>query len=341
MKPGTKLGEFQLTELAGRGGFGEVWYATSLIDHQELAIKIERLENHRPNLEEESKIYQTLQSEKHFPCFIKFWVDQKFAYLAIEKLDTTLKQVLEKASGNRLNLKQAANLALQMLSAIQSFHSHGYVHRDIKPSNFMYRSDSNDLCLIDFGLSKKWRNDDGTIIPPRYGVGFRGTSRYASLNSHDGYDLSRRDDLWSLFYVLVEMVAPPLPWHHQPSREEVSSIKRKTSSRLVVGLPVEFQDIMDYLTSLRFEDDPDYEFLERKINGIRAIGEQEDAHRFEVIGESGFGMLNPCEFLSNGTLDDSSSSVVGSEENIPLFSGRTPIKESGEIHGCRCQCYLI
>jgi len=43
--------------------------------------------------------------------------------------------------------------------------------------------------------------------------GFAGTSIYASLNVHDGYSESRRDDMESLGYVMMEMLTGPLPWH--------------------------------------------------------------------------------------------------------------------------------
>ena len=41
-------------------------------------------------------------------------------------------------------------------------------------------------------------------LPPRARInGFRGTPRYASVNVHREMDLSCRDDLWSLLYILV------------------------------------------------------------------------------------------------------------------------------------------
>ena len=41
---------------------------------------------------------------------------------------------------------------------------------------------------------------------------FRGSSKYASVYTHQNKDQGRRDDLWSLFYLLVEFLDGILPW---------------------------------------------------------------------------------------------------------------------------------
>lgn len=41
---------------------------------------------------------------------------------------------------------------------------------------------------------------------------FRGTITYSSLNAHIKVDLSRRDDLWSFYFVILDFFNEVLPW---------------------------------------------------------------------------------------------------------------------------------
>ena len=92
--------------------------------------------------------------------------------------------------------------------------------------------------VVDFGLAKE-HIDPATKRPfsPRRNTDFRGTIPYASLNAHNKQELSRRDDLWSFYFMLLEFLDEPLTWkqsefplllnfhRHQQGRSERHQVK--------------------------------------------------------------------------------------------------------------------
>ena len=71
---------------------------------------------------------------------------------------------------------------------------------------------SDVIFLVDFGLWKQYR-DANTYehIPCKTNLGLTGTTTFASINSHLGMELGRRDDLESLTYILIYFLHGSLP----------------------------------------------------------------------------------------------------------------------------------
>ena len=67
--------------------------------------------------------------------------------------------------------------------------------------------------------------------------------RYASINSHLSKELSRRDDLWSILYVLIEFLTGQLPWRKLKDKEEIGLLKIHFNSAELVCM---FMDMYIY-----------------------------------------------------------------------------------------------
>ncbi|KAM7154595.1 tau-tubulin kinase 2 isoform 4-T9 [Molossus nigricans] len=125
---------------------------------------------------------------------------------------------------------------------------------------------------------------------PRAVAGFRGTVRYASINAHRNREMGRHDDLWSLFYMLVEFVVGQLPWRKIKDKEQVGSIKERYDHRLMLKhLPPEFSIFLDHISSLDYFTKPDYQLLTSVFdNSIKTFGVFEsDPFDWEKTGTDG------------------------------------------------------
>jgi serine/threonine protein kinase len=146
-------------------------------------------------------------------------------------------------------------------------HSRNFVHRDLKPSNILIGvgKRSSIVHVIDFGLSKEFRDPlTHQHIPLSNALGLIGTATFASVNSHLGLELGRRDDLESLAYILIYFLRGSLPWQGLEFKEHDFVLERKQRTsvhELCHGLPVEFGVFLEYSQSLSFVDKPDYNYL--------------------------------------------------------------------------------
>ena len=165
----------------------------------------------------------------------------------------------------------------------------------------MGRNEFNDvLYLIDFGLSKKYIDPKtGKHVKFKNNHRLNGTARFASIHALEGYELSRRDDLESLCYVLVYLLKGNLPWTRIKNKNKyekykvILNMKKKMSEDILIGDKnnSEFIDFLKYCRNLKFEEAPDYNYLRglmtkcisknNKINDI--MGSKNDIFEHSLI----------------------------------------------------------
>lgn len=142
-------------------------------------------------------------------------------------------------------------------------------------SNFAVErnKNENDVYLIDFGLGRRYQDKNGdTLIEPTEPLhGFIGTIRYASPNAHIiGQQLSRRDDLWSLFYCFYEMINGSLPWQIYDKNKRLPGVVKHhfTPEKLIEPFPGLMYDFIKSISQLGFDEKPDYSYLNRCLRDV-------------------------------------------------------------------------
>ena len=252
------------------GSFGDVFICEHLQTKEEFAIKLEEVSKNEDDLRSvlrESNLLEKLSQIKGIPKVLWSGTEHNYDVLVLELLGNDLAALLK--IHKKLSLKTVAMLANQLIPLIEQIHEKNIIHRDIKPENILIgKGDKANLVyIIDFGISKYFRDMHGRHIIYRENKPFIGTTRYASISSHKGIELARKDDLESLGYMLLFLKNGGLPWQNLVISEKeknkvVGKMKEKiTNIELCKDLPAEFVAYFDYVKGLGFKEEPDYTYL--------------------------------------------------------------------------------
>lgn len=267
---------FQVFKKIGAGSFGEIFSGEHMVTHQPVAIKMEPRRT-TSQLKNESKIYKLLAGEPGFPNTYWYGNEGDTNILVMDLLGDSLEKLVTTKKED-FSLKTVLMIADQMINQIQYLHEVNYIHRDIKPDNFLLGKGKNKnlLHLIDFGLSKKYRDPKTQEhIPYREDRELTGTARYVSINTHMGIEQSRRDDLECIGYVLIYLIKGRLPWQGiqcsttKEKFDAIAQMKLTTSYQaLCEGLPSEFADYFSIVRNLEFVERPPYYKLKQMFRKL-------------------------------------------------------------------------
>lgn len=213
---GSKVAHFDIGSLLGKGGMGEVWFATDTRLGREVAIKVLPEEftadaDRLARFEREARLLAALDHPNIAAIF------------GIEEVDGCRLLVMQLAEGEDLEerLRQGAipvddaiRMATQIAQALEVAHEKGIIHRDLKPANVKVDQDGH-IRVLDFGLAKALETDPGdsdvtnspTIVRAATHAGvIIGTAAYMSPEQARGRKVDRRADVWAFGVLLWEML---------------------------------------------------------------------------------------------------------------------------------------
>jgi len=161
---GTRIGPYEILQLAGAGGMGEVYRARDTRLNRVVALKIlpDTLLHDQDPLARFRREAQVLASLSHPNIATIHGLEETDGVraLVMEFVEgRTLADLLASphttggGRSDRLSLNDSLAIARQIAEALEAAHEQDIIHRDLKPANIIVRDDGT-VKVLDFGLAK-------------------------------------------------------------------------------------------------------------------------------------------------------------------------------------------
>lgn len=253
--------KYILLEQIGSGSFGSIFKGQNIRTRENVAIKIESIKSETMLLKNESIIYHFLLNTPGVPTVKWFGKDTENYYMVLNLLGDSLQNL--KTKKGTFSLQLTLKIGIQLIILLKTIHDKGLVHRDIKPDNFLLGINNTQIHIIDFGFCKTFMDGD-THIKMKKTRSVIGSQTYVSINGHNFKELSRRDDLESLGYVLLYLYFGKLDWQYiEGSFEDKNNLSKTLKEQIFeyVLMPIVLLDYMKYVRNMMFEETPNYNLL--------------------------------------------------------------------------------
>ena len=257
LRPGNKLGRFQLLVPIGSGGMGRVWVA-----REENTGRLFALKTTLGNEKAAGEYWNVLLDEARLAAQVQhrgvctihaFEIDEQLGipYQVMDFSDGgSLYELLDASPGHRLQPPIAVSITAQLCDALQVAHDlcdeHGaqlgVVHRDVSPQNILISS-AGHVQLTDFGVAKA----RGRLHAPTATGEIKGKLSYMAPEQVTQRDVDRRADVFALGCVLYEATVGERPFH---GNDAVATLYQLLEQPLVLpstrmpGYPTDLEEIV-------------------------------------------------------------------------------------------------
>lgn len=208
----TLAGRYDVIDLLGEGGMGEVYRARDRELDELVALKLLRpdvagLPAWLDRFRNEVRLARRV-THRNVARTFELGEAEGTRFLTMELVDgESVGSILERRGA--LDVASAVRIGIGVAEALAAAHAVGVVHRDVKPDNVMVARDGR-VVVTDFGIAHETRDDAGART-------FAGTPAYMAPEQAAGEPASPRSDLYALGVTLFEMVAGSLPFTAQSS----------------------------------------------------------------------------------------------------------------------------
>lgn len=252
---GSRIREYEILEVIGKGGMGAVYRARHIYLEEERAIKVihGRLASDQAfvdRFQREARILSRLHHPNLVHLFEFGTLDDDTSFMVMELISG--ESVLDRIRRTRrISPAESIRIIRQAALGLHSAHEKGIVHRDISPDNLLIiklEDGEERIKIIDFGIAKplfEITRDAATST-------FVGKTEYCSPEQcgllEDGEIIDRRSDIYSLGVTFYQMLSGKLPFY--ASTPQGYLLKHASENPEPPGAHVEAGEFPDALNSV-------------------------------------------------------------------------------------------
>jgi serine/threonine protein kinase len=227
-------GQYQISDLLGRGGMSFVFLAQELELDRQVAMKVLPLQllpspGSAERFQREGRIAASLDHPHIVPVF-RVGATSTCLWFTMKRIRGRSLEQLIGASGG-LPLTDVLSVVRQVGSALHYAHRQGVVHRDVKPGNVMIE-DSGWALVCDFGVARAL----GSASLTQSGASL-GTPRYMAPEQFEGRAIDGRCDQYSLGILVWEALTGTVPFDGDTVAELIRQHLLEPPPRLSAARP--------------------------------------------------------------------------------------------------------
>ena len=263
LQPGSRLGTYEIVDLLGVGGMGEVYRANDRKLGRAVAIKVlpEEFARDPARVSRFEREARMLAAVNHPTIAAIYGAEEDGAtrYIVMELVEgDTLAQ---RISTGPLAVADALRVGSQIAEALEIAHEKGVIHRDLKPANIKLTPEGK-VKVLDFGLAKAMsipfvgdmsRSPTLVMSDSRPGE-IVGTPEFMSPEQARGKETDRRTDIWAFGCILYESLTGKRAFTGETVPDAVGAILHLEPDW--ASLPARTPDRVRELLRLCLEKDP-------------------------------------------------------------------------------------